>query len=142
MSDTYEVYAIKYGTVQDRPRHTNFITAPDPHEGLMPIDYFVWVIKNKDRTIVVDTGFDHSEADARGRQVERLPAEGLAMVGVDASKVENVVITHMHYDHAGTCGAFPNATFHLQEREMQYVTGKRMTQDPFCHAYTLSLIHI
>tara|TARA_A100001037_G_C15053953_1_gene591461 strand:- start:422 stop:1225 length:804 start_codon:yes stop_codon:yes gene_type:complete len=134
-SDTYEVYAIKYGSVQDRPRHTNFIVA-DPHEGNMPIDYFVWALVNKDRTIVIDTGFDHAEASSRGREIQRLPAEGLEMIGVDAAKIEDVVITHMHYDHAGTCDAFPNATFHLQEREMQYVTGRRMTQDPFSHPYS------
>lgn len=136
MNDTYEVYAVKYGSVQARPRHTNFITPPDPHEGNMPIDYFVWALKGKDRTIVIDTGFDHKEGEARGRQVDRLPAEGLAMVGVDAAKVEDVVITHMHYDHAGTCDAFPNAKFHLQELEMRYVTGRHMTQEPFSHAYT------
>ncbi|MEM7253543.1 MAG: N-acyl homoserine lactonase family protein [Pseudomonadota bacterium] len=134
-ADTYEVYAIRYGTVQDRPRHTNFIVA-DPHEGNMPIDYFVWALVNKERTIVIDTGFDHKEAASRGREIIRLPSEGLAMIGVDAAKVKDVVITHLHYDHAGTCGDFPDATFHLQEKEMFYATGRHMTQDPFSHPYT------
>ena len=43
-SDTYEVYAIRYGTFDKRMRRDNFITPPDPHEGGMPIDYFVWAI--------------------------------------------------------------------------------------------------
>jgi glyoxylase-like metal-dependent hydrolase (beta-lactamase superfamily II) len=133
--DTYEVYAVKYGTMQQRPRHLNFIMA-DPHEGNMPIDYFVWAIVGKERTIVVDTGFDRKEADARGRSVERRPAEGLAMIGIDAAEVEDVVITHMHYDHAGTCDDFPRARFHLQELEMRYVTGRHMTSDPFSHPYS------
>jgi len=134
-TDTYEVYAIKYGSVQDRPRHTNFIVA-DPHEGNMPIDYYVWAIVNRERTIVIDTGFDLDEAAKRGRHVDRRPVEGLAMLGIDAGRVENVVITHMHYDHAGTCGDFPNARFHLQDLEMHYVTGRRMAQDPFSQPYT------
>lgn len=134
-AESYQVYAVKYGTVNDRPRHTNFIMA-DPHEGNMPIDYFVWALVNKNRTIVIDTGFDHTEAEKRGRSVMRLPAEGLAMIGVDSAKVEDVVITHLHYDHAGTCDAFPNARFHLQELEMRYVTGRHMTQDPFSFPYS------
>jgi glyoxylase-like metal-dependent hydrolase (beta-lactamase superfamily II) len=38
------------------------------------------------------------------------------------------VITHLHYDHAGNLGAFPNARFHLQDSEMIYATGRCM-----CH---------
>jgi glyoxylase-like metal-dependent hydrolase (beta-lactamase superfamily II) len=32
----------------------------------------------------------------------------------------------MHYDHVGNFHKFPNARFHLQEREMAYATGKYM----------------
>lgn len=137
MSDpeTYEVYAVKYGTMDNRHRYDNFIMA-DPHDGHMPIDYYVWVIRNDTRTIVVDTGFDHKEAELRGRQVDRLPREGLAMLGVDAGKVENVIVTHMHYDHAGTLDDFPNARFHVQELEMGYITGRNMCLEPLKHAYS------
>jgi glyoxylase-like metal-dependent hydrolase (beta-lactamase superfamily II) len=132
---TYEVYAIRYGTVAERTRNDNFITT-DMHDAPMPIDYFVWAIANENRTIVVDTGFDRKEGDKRGRKITRLPSEGLAMVGIDAAKVEDVVITHMHYDHAGTLDDFPAARFHLQEREMQYATGRHMCHAPMGHAYS------
>ncbi len=132
---TYEVFAVRYATKQDRMRSENFILA-DAHDGVMPIDYFVWVIRSPSRTIVVDTGFGHGEGKKRGRQVLRLPREGLATIGVDATRVEDVVVTHMHYDHAGTLGDFPAAPFHLQEREMWYATGRYMGQpQPFAHAY-------
>ncbi len=134
-TETYEVFAIRYGRMENRYRRDNFIMA-DPHDGHMPIDYFVWVIRNEARTIVVDTGFDHAEAKGRGRELLRLPREGLAMLGVEAESVENVVITHMHYDHAGTLDDFPAATFHLQEKEMYYATGRHMCHAPMGHAYT------
>jgi glyoxylase-like metal-dependent hydrolase (beta-lactamase superfamily II) len=133
--ETYEVFAVRYATKQDRMRSENFILA-DPHDGIMPIDYFVWVIRSPTRTIVVDTGFEHGEGRKRGRQVLRLPREGLAMIGVEASRVEDVIITHLHYDHAGTLEDFPAARFHLQEREMSYATGRHMCQpQPFAQAY-------
>jgi len=134
--ESYEVFAIRYATRQDRRRHENLILA-DPHEGIMPIDYFVWVIRNRDRIIVVDTGFEHGEGRKRARTVIRLPREGLATIGVEAAKVKDVVITHMHYDHAGTLDDFPHARFHLQEQEMRYATGRHMCEpQPFAHAYT------
>lgn len=137
MSDpeVYEVFAIKYGDMNKRFRRDNFIQTDD-HDAKMPIDYFVWAIRNKNRTIVVDTGFEQKEAKRRGRQVQRTPAEGLAMVGVDAAKVQDVVVTHLHYDHAGTLNDFPEATFHIQDKEVNYATGRHMCHDTFGHAYT------
>jgi glyoxylase-like metal-dependent hydrolase (beta-lactamase superfamily II) len=133
--ETYEVFAVRYATKQDRRRSENLIIA-DPHDGVMPIDYFVWVIRNAARTIVVDTGFEHGQGRKRGREVLRLPRDGLAMIGVDAADVRDVVITHMHYDHAGTLDDFPAARFHLQEREMFFATGRHMSRpQPFAHAY-------
>ena len=38
----------------------------------------------------------------------------------------SVIVTHMHYDHAGSLEHFPAARFHLQESEMAYVTGPCM----------------
>lgn len=129
MSEQYEVFAIRYATQAKRYRRDNFIQPADPHDGSMPIDYFVWVIRNANRTIVVDTGFDRAEAEKRGRTAIRLPREGLAMLDIDAGAVKDVVITHLHYDHAGTLDDFPQATFHLQEKELHYTTGRHM-----CHA--------
>jgi len=134
-NDTYEVFAIRYGHKEERKRGDNFII-DDRHDDPMPIDYFIWVIRNEDRTFVIDTGFDHKEAKGRGRELTRLPREGLEMLGIDAATVQDVIITHMHYDHAGTLDDFPAATFHLQEKEMQYATGRHMCQEPFSHAYS------
>jgi glyoxylase-like metal-dependent hydrolase (beta-lactamase superfamily II) len=65
----------------------------------------------------------------------RHPVEGLACMGVPAELVEDVVITHLHYDHAGNVEAFPKAKFWLQEKEMQFTTGKYMCRDFFRLAY-------
>lgn len=134
-TETYQVYAVKYGAMEKRARGDNFIITDD-HAASMPLDYFVWAIVNENRTIVVDTGFDRAEAQRRGRRIDRLPAEGLAMLGIEASKVSDVIVTHLHYDHAGTLDDFPAATFHLQESEMRYVSGRFMCHETFRHAYS------
>jgi glyoxylase-like metal-dependent hydrolase (beta-lactamase superfamily II) len=125
----YEVLAVKYGEKLDRKRADNFM-GDDDHAAPGPIDYFVWVIRNSARVIVVDTGFDATEGAKRGRRIERHPCEALKLAGVDAEAVEQVVVTHLHYDHCGTLASFPKAAFHLQAAEMAYATGPCM-----CHAH-------
>ncbi|MEJ0005437.1 MAG: MBL fold metallo-hydrolase [Steroidobacteraceae bacterium] len=61
------------------------------------------------------------------RKLLRPVAEGLAAIGVDPQAVQDVVITHMHYDHAGNVPLFPKAQFHVQNAEMAYCTGRAMT---------------
>lgn len=122
---THRIYAIRYGHL-DRTSEHNFLGGDD-HARPMPLDYFVWVVKADGRDIVIDTGFDAAAAAARGRKLLRPVAEGLAAIGVDAAAVEDVVITHMHYDHAGNAALFPRARFHLQDAEMAYCTGRAMT---------------
>ncbi|MCG8696022.1 MAG: N-acyl homoserine lactonase family protein [Minwuiales bacterium] len=135
-NDVYEVYAIRYATVSERQRKDNFIFV-DGHDGPMPIDFYVWAIVGKDRTFVVDLGFSAEDAAARGRLLERTPAEGLKLVGVDAAEVKDVIVTHLHWDHAGNHHEFPNARFHLQDREMAYATGRHMQHDALRRFFTV-----
>ena len=51
--------------------------------------------------------------------------------------MEDVIITHLHYDHAGTLSDFPQAKFHIQDLEMQYTTGRYMQYEAFRYAYTV-----
>ncbi len=138
--ETYEIHALRYACRKERTRQENFLEPVDDHDSPMPIDYYVWLIRNVNRTVVVDTGFSHEEGRRRERSINRLPREMLSGLGIDASKVEDVIITHMHYDHAGTLGDFPCARFHIQESEMCFVTGPWMLDDGERFAYSANHI--
>jgi len=127
MADTWEILAIKYGEHLNRTRAESFLH-PDDHASPYPLDYFVFLITNGRRNILVDTGFSRAEAPGRNRKLEVEPRDVLKSIGVDAEKVPDVIITHLHYDHAGTLDHFPGAKFHLQEAEMQYATGPCMCE--------------
>jgi glyoxylase-like metal-dependent hydrolase (beta-lactamase superfamily II) len=133
MSPLYEVYAVQYAH-HERRASENFIGG-DPHDGPMPLDYFVWLLRGAGREIVVDTGFSRAMALKRGREHLRCPAATLGMLGVDAAAVKDVVITHLHYDHVGNFELFPVATLHLQELEMRYATGRYMAHECFRYAF-------
>jgi glyoxylase-like metal-dependent hydrolase (beta-lactamase superfamily II) len=131
----YEIYAIRYAHLE-RNRGQNFIQY-DPHDGPMPMDYFVWVIKGADRHWLVDAGFGEAAAKARGRQLLRCPIEALQAVGLHGEEVTDVILTHLHYDHAGNLDKLPRARIHLQEKELQYATGRFMRFPFFRHAYSV-----
>jgi glyoxylase-like metal-dependent hydrolase (beta-lactamase superfamily II) len=129
----YEIYAIRYGTREAR-RAEHFIGG-DPHDAPMPMDYFTWVVRGPNHVFVVDTGFDAEIGARRGRQFLRCPVESLALLDLDPAKIAEIVLTHLHYDHVGNAHKFPNARFHLQDREMRFVTGRHMRYPIFGHSF-------
>ena len=131
--EPFEVYAVRYATVS-RTAAENVIGG-DPHETAARMDYFVWLARSPAHTFVVDTGFNEAMAAKRGREFLRSPVDGLHLLGVEASEVRGVIVTHLHYDHIGNFDLFPNARFHLQDEEMAFATGRYMAQRFFAHSY-------
>ena len=120
----YEVFALRYATREAR-RAEHFIGG-DPHDGPMPMDYFVWLIRGAGETVVVDCGFNAEVATRRGRTLLRCPVNSLRLLGVAPETVRHVVLTHLHYDHVGNLGRFPAAEFHLQEPDLHFAVGRHM----------------
>jgi len=133
VTDTYALYAVRYAT-RDARRADHFIGG-DPHDAPMPMDYFVWAAIGAERSFVIDTGFTEETARKRGRTYLRSPVEGLRLIGLEADAVEEVVLTHLHYDHVGGFHLFPAARFHLQEPEMSYATGRYMAHPKLSHSF-------
>jgi glyoxylase-like metal-dependent hydrolase (beta-lactamase superfamily II) len=124
----YEIYAVHYGH-HNRQSTVNYIGG-DVHDLLQPLDYYVWVIVGRSGSFVLDTGFDAMMSKKRNRTLVRPVAEGLKAIDIEPSRVETVIISHLHYDHAGNHDIFPTAKYHLQDAEMAYATGRCM-----CHAF-------
>ncbi len=116
----------------ERLAHENFLAAlpADIHDGPMPLDYYVWMVRRDGAVYVLDTGFDEAMARKRGREFLHSPGDGLRAIGVEPSEVKDVILSHMHYDHCGNHALFPNARYHVQDREMMFSTGRHM-----CHAH-------
>lgn len=139
MEEIWQVHAVKYSDRNARTRNESFILDPK-HDTQHDMDYFVWILTSPMGTILVDTGYDRTEGEKRGRPVIRNPDEAVRALNIDPASIDTVIITHMHYDHAGGLDGFPNAVFHIQESEMSYVTGPCM-----CHPhirYPFSADHV
>ena len=129
----YEVFALKYATREGR-RPAHFVGG-DPHDAPMPMDYYIWVIRDGDKVVLVDTGFDQDMAIKRHRTLLRTPEDALRLINITPESVRDIVITHLHNDHVGTFDRFPGANFHLQDAEMEFATGRHMRAEIFRRAY-------
>lgn len=127
-SEPYALYAIKYA--QNMSKRSSIFLGGDANDGPMSFDYFVWLAVGNGRKILIDTGFNKAVADRRGRNWLCCPSEAVSMVGLSAAEITDVVITHLHFDHAGNLDKFPNAVFHIQDKEMQLATSRHMC---ICH---------
>ncbi|MFC3124071.1 N-acyl homoserine lactonase family protein [Pseudoroseomonas globiformis] len=131
----WEVFALRYAE-HDRLGRDNYLLPADPHDALMPMDYFIWLLRAHDgREIVVDTGFSPAMAAQRGRRLVRTVDAALQDAGVRADAVQDVILTHLHYDHAGNLPLFPAARLHVQDREMAFATGRNMCFACMRHAF-------
>jgi len=130
LSDTrhiqpFELYAIRYARNGPRTTGRNMIGG-DIHEIGSDLDYYVWVAKRSDRVFLIDTGMSKETAQRRGEDLVHVPADAIRLLDLDPVKIEDIILTHLHYDHAGTLDRYPNARFYVQDSEMAYVTSRCM----------------
>ena len=116
-----EVIVVRYGTRQTTKSecYYNFGAYREP-DAAMTMDYFFWIFRSAEQTIVIDTGFSPQAAIARKRQPVVAPADALARLGIDPKEVKLLVLTHAHYDHAGNLGLYPNAKIVMSRKEFEF----------------------
>lgn len=129
----HEVFALRYATVERRARDTFLVWREEDRP--QRLDFFLWAIRGGGRTLVVDTGFSPYSSQKRNRPYLRRPVDALRAIGVMPEDVSDVILTHLHFDHAGNTDAFPGATFHLQDAEMTFATGRAMSHHLFREHY-------
>lgn len=92
-------------------------------DGPQEMTYYLWVLRDGDRTIVVDTGFSAAGGGSRGRQFLVAPLEALRRAGVAPGAVELLIVTHLHYDHTGHLDAFADTPAVVSRSEVEFWTG-------------------
>ena len=120
----YRVLAFRYGTCWTTRGCCFRGYERDPErETPLQMDFFLWVIRDDQRTIVVDTGFDPQVGERRRRVTLTPPTDALCRAGIEAATVEQLILTHLHYDHVGNLGAFARASIYLHRRELEFWQG-------------------
>jgi len=119
----YEVYAIRYATLPDFPV-AELVAGAEPGRKL-DIAMMIWLVRGNGHNILVDSGFYHDRF-FKDWQVKDFtnPSETLKRVDLKPEDITDVIITHMHWDHADGMDLFPNARIWIQKDELQYYAGE------------------
>lgn len=131
----YEVVIARYGT-RTTTRNEVYLNHPLYHEpdGPIGMDYFVWVIRNAQRTILVDTGFSTSGGDKRARTMLVHPTEIWRELGIEPDSAPPIVLTHAHYDHTGNLAHFPQSRILVAQSELDFWSGPHAHRVLFHHS--------
>jgi glyoxylase-like metal-dependent hydrolase (beta-lactamase superfamily II) len=118
----YEIYAVRYATIPDFPVN-QLVAGADPSRKL-DIAMLVWLVRTGDRSILVDSGFYRDQFFKQWHVADFVkPSEAIGRIGVKPEDITDVIITHMHWDHADGMDLFPNAKIWLQKEELEYYAG-------------------
>src|SRR5437762_3355038 len=119
----YEVYALSYGVYPNFPV-SGLIAGADKNRKV-DLQMMIWLIKGPGgRNILVDTGCYHDKfVKTLGIKSFIKPSETIAKLGLKPEDITDVIITHMHWDHADGMDLFPNAKIWIQKDEYTYYTG-------------------
>ena len=135
--DTWQVWAVRVATAQ-RPVRENFLS-PGDRCGSAAIDFVVFVLVRgtapNGEVVVVDTGFSRDAGERRGRVLDLSAGDAVRAVGRCPEDVRTVVLSHLHYDHAGNVADFPDAQVLVQRAELEYTTGPAMRHHRLSHFY-------
>ena len=105
----YKIYALKYaGPFTGSVAMVFFNKEWDK---TISRNYYIWAVQGGGRTIVFDSGVRPALAAERKLGGYVSPDQALARIGIDAKKVEYLVISHIHFDHGGGIELFPNPKF-------------------------------
>jgi len=119
----YEIYAIRYATIPDFPV-AELVAGADPARK-MDIAMMVWLVRGNGRNLLVDSGFYHEHFFKEWRVNDFIkPSDALRPLGLKPEDITDVVITHMHWDHADGMDLFPKARIWIQKGELEYYAGE------------------
>jgi glyoxylase-like metal-dependent hydrolase (beta-lactamase superfamily II) len=131
---TYEVLAVRYASRQTRASDV-FLSYHVYGEPDRPVtmDYFFWVLRNAERTIVVDTGYSADASVRRVRPVLLTTTQALQAAQVEPATVDRVVLTHAHFDHIGGVDLFDSSEVIMTRAEYDFWTSPLATRHQFIH---------
>lgn len=123
----YEVYALKFASAFDnKPFPLKYIVLDAPEKETGNAIFMVWLIKDSNgKNILVDAGFleDVEEAKDYGVTNYIRPDSMLSAVGLKATDITDIILSHPHWDHVDGVNLFPNAQVWMQKEDYNYFVG-------------------
>src|SRR5262249_4620536 len=113
----YEVYAISYAVIPDFP--VSALVAGADRSRKMDIEMMFWLIRGPGgKNVIVDCGFYRDKFLKQWKPRDFIKhSEALAKVALKPDDITDIIISHIHWDHADGMDLFPRATVWIQKDE-------------------------
>lgn len=124
----WEVYAVRYATLPAFRMSSlvEGLNAGADRSRTLDIAMMVWVLKGPEgRVVLVDAGFARDKFVQQWKPVGYVtPSEAVRTgLGIGPEQVTDLIVTHVHWDHADGVDLFPRAKVWIQQDEYAHYVG-------------------
>jgi len=135
------LYALTFGKKPVAPIN-HFYMRPDAPKDMFTQFYFWCILDDENGPILVDQGCTNSCLEEMGIPVKLKdhPVELLSRIGVAPGDVRHVILTHVHWDHYAGDAFYPNATYYVHRKEVEYVIGPLMRFRTYSQHYNFKAV--
>lgn len=124
----YKVYYLEYARFNGFPTTLETLETVAPKFVAWPFGFAYIEDSSSNRKILVDCGLDDYAIKAWiDPAVDALKitkfgnaVQCLAKLNVKPEEITDIILTHLHWDHAAGLRQFPNATFYVQREELRF----------------------
>ena len=116
-AQSYEVSAIRYGTLE-RFAASGLVAGADTSRRV-DVALMIWLARAPGgRNVLMDAGFYREKFMTRWKPANyEKPSVAIARVGLKPEDITDIIISHIHWDHADGADLFPNARIWIQREE-------------------------
>jgi glyoxylase-like metal-dependent hydrolase (beta-lactamase superfamily II) len=119
----WRIHAIRYATIPSFPVRA-LVSGADSTRTL-DIAMMFWLLEGPgDRRVLVDAGFYRPKFVTSWKPADFVkPSEALERLGVAPKSIQDIIVSHVHWDHLDGADLFPNARVWIQGEEYDYYVG-------------------
>jgi glyoxylase-like metal-dependent hydrolase (beta-lactamase superfamily II) len=121
---SYDVYAVRYASI---PYRVSGLIAGADRSRMLDIAMMVWVMKDptSSRVVLLDAGYYRDKfLQSPKAKTYRKPSDAVQDgLGIAPDQVTDIIVSHIHWDHADGLDLFPRAHIWLQKAEYEHHVG-------------------
>ena len=121
MKNTFSIRPLRLGTIKRKKENMAYKCGVND---IMDFPLISFYLEGASHKIIVDTGGsapDSQRWQPYFRSKNENLEQALLNISISPEDIDLVILTHLHWDHAGNNHLFPNANFIVQMKEFDYL---------------------